>query len=203
MPDSRPRKSAAAIREAEYETFVKQSLQSHGGYIAKPILSLAESLEILPLHTSCIVGAVIVAFHLVLPAFLLPHFSALITLISPVQATMTSVSREVNKSSSKDAAQWCLYWVIYTLFELVRGLASVYQPGSSPFFEFGRTLCLVICGGPWFGKAGLVSVSVTALTIATRSPEHGAARGGEGGSGKGKGRKAEGREGKATIGEGG
>ena len=157
---SSSQRSSAEILEAEHETFVVGSLRSHGGYLAQPILSTAKSLEIAPLNLVYILAIVTLAVHLALPAFLLPHYSALITLILPVQSSLHAITCEVKKKDTADAAQWCVYWVIYALFELARGVAGVFFSAWIPVFELGRTICLVICGGPWFGKRGLVSRSV-------------------------------------------
>ena len=153
-------KSSAEIREAEDEALIVAQLESHGGYLAQPILSTANSLEIAPLTIVYFLAVIALAFHLVLPAFLLPHYSALITLIPPLQSSLHAVANEVKKKDAPDAAQWCVYWVIYAVFELARGVVGTFCPAWIPAFELGRTVCLVICAGPWFGKAGLVSLSV-------------------------------------------
>ncbi|ORX34600.1 hypothetical protein BD324DRAFT_162114 [Kockovaella imperatae] len=158
-PSSRSKTRLSGSDYDKHSGFIDSCLKSHAEYLAQPTLIIAQSLGVSPLHLSYGVGAVILALHLVLPAFLLPHFSALFTLIPPVQSSLQSITLETKKSGrdARDAAQWCIYWVIYTFFELARGSVSVYLPGVVPFFELSRSVCLIICGGPWFGRAGLVS----------------------------------------------
>lgn len=158
----RPR-TADELREKEYMVFLESCLSSHGGYLKSPILSLSTSLAVSPLTTSYALAGIYLIILLFTPAFLLPHISALITLIIPIQASRQSIaleqSHEKNKDGKKaeDSVQWCLYWVIWCCFELVRGWIGVWRPGYKAIFEIIRTAGLITVGGPWFGRAGLVS----------------------------------------------
>ena len=97
-------------------------------------------------------------FLLVSPSFLLPHLSALITLIIPLQCTLQSIALDQAKTAKKadHAVQWCFYWVIYCLLEVSRGWVGIFRPGLKAMFEVIRTVALITVGGPWFGKAALV-----------------------------------------------
>jgi hypothetical protein len=153
-------KSSAEVLEEEHQQRIQDFLTSHGGYLAKPIRSLSTSLDCPPQQLVYAIAFVYLLLHLVLPAFLLPHLSALVTLIIPVQCTMRSISLELKKggpSAARDSSQWLGFWVVYCLFGLIRGWVGVCRPGYKAGLEIARTAGLCAVGGPWFGRDGLVS----------------------------------------------
>jgi hypothetical protein len=153
-------KPSKEIRQAEYQVFVTNSLVSHGGYLAKPITSISSSLD-LPAQLICYTLALFFfVLHIILPPFLLPHLSALITLTIPTQCTMRSIRIEMDKKSNnaaRDSCQWLAYWVVYALFDFGRGWVGIWRPGWKAGFGIVRSAGLVAVAGPWFGREGLVS----------------------------------------------
>jgi hypothetical protein len=149
------------IREKEHKEFLLALLQSHAGWLNKPIASQSDTIVMDITYTSSILGIVYFVFLLISPAFLSPHISALITLVIPVQCTVRTVVMEKVKDvkQSQNAPQWVFYWVIYVLWGMARGWISTFRPGYKAVFEVVRTVGLVVIGGPWFGRAGLVSPS--------------------------------------------
>lgn len=153
-------KTLEEVRIAEQAHYVNSLLTSHAGYLKAIILSLSSAFEVSLTTTAAMIGAMYFMLHLITPAFLLPHLSALTTLIIPVTCTMRSIAFEKDKKKSgdaKDSSQWCLYWVSYCLFEFGRGWITTWAPGCKAVFEVIRTAGLITVGGPWFGYAGLVS----------------------------------------------
>jgi len=154
----RPR-SAAEIRQAAYRSLQKTSLTSHAGYSAKPIDAVAKSFQTDPDNVALVLGFIFLVLHLLTPTFLLPHLSALVTLIIPLQDTLLSLSYEIsrNPGAGRDTCQWLAYWVVYVAFEMARGWVAVWRPGWKGAFEVGRSAGLVTVGGPWFSRDVLVS----------------------------------------------
>lgn len=147
------------LRSTEHAQYIDSLLTSHSGYLKPIILSLSSAFELSPTSISTGLGVIYLMFHLVMPAFLLPHLSALTTLIIPVTSTMMSISLESDKKKSAeatDSSQWNFYWVIYCLFEFARGWVGIWVPGCKAIFEIIRTAGLITVGGPWFGYSGLV-----------------------------------------------
>lgn len=156
-------KSSTKIRQAEAQKLYLSSLPTHTGYLAKPLLSVSKSLStndfdflgLSPLQTLAFLLALIfLLLHLVIPSFILSQLSSLVTLLIPLQNTLNSINLDLNKGpgSSRDTAQWCTYWLVYVGFSTIRGLISAFRPGWRGVFELGRSVGLVMVGGPWFGK---------------------------------------------------
>lgn len=147
------------LRSTEHAKYIDSLLTSHAGYLKPIILSLSSAFEISPTSISVCLGGIHFALHLVAPAFLLPHLSALTTLIVPVTGTMMSIAFDSDKkrsSEANDSSQWSFYWVIYCFFEIIRGWVGIWIPGWKAVFEIIRTGGLITVGGPWFGYTGLV-----------------------------------------------
>ncbi|RSH91351.1 hypothetical protein EHS25_009650 [Saitozyma podzolica] len=105
-------KSAAELRQEEWDTFITDSVKSHAGWLAQPILSLSSQLSYSPVHVALALSIPILLLLLVSPASWIPHLSAPFVLLIPVQNTLHSVAVETKKgrSDAKDAQQWALYW---------------------------------------------------------------------------------------------
>ncbi|OCF37709.1 hypothetical protein I316_00836 [Kwoniella heveanensis BCC8398] len=71
--------------------------------------------------------------------------------------TIKSITAQKGSRSKDngDAAQWLLYWIVYTTFGWMRGAVSLWRPHWRGVFEVGRTASLVVIGGAWFGRKGL------------------------------------------------
>jgi len=66
-------------------------VDSHAGYLAPAIKGLAISLDTSLVTIGFALAVILLVIHLSLPIFITPHFSALITLIIPVQSTITYI----------------------------------------------------------------------------------------------------------------
>ena len=154
-------KNAAELAAREEADYIIDSLSSHAGYLKPTLVSLASSLETSPRRIGIGLGLIYFCLHLISPAFILPHLSALVTLIVPIQATLVSVEAGLDEKKgpkgAKDSAQWSLFWAVYGLVEFARGFVVIWRPGWRPIFEIIRTGILITVGGPWFGMSGLVS----------------------------------------------
>lgn len=53
------------------------------------------------------------------------------------------------------AAQWLLFWLLYTAGSLGRGYVGILRPGWRGWFEVCRTVALTAAGGPWFSPSAL------------------------------------------------
>lgn len=71
-------------------------VDSHAGYLAPAIKSLASSLDTGPITIGVALAVILLAIHLSLPIFMTPHFSALITLIIPLQSTVTYIKTSLH-----------------------------------------------------------------------------------------------------------
>ena len=154
-----PEPKTDAEKEAEDNALYQTVLESHGGYLVSPIQHLSAQFSLPLLYTSGIIAAIFLILHLVVPVFLMPHLSALITLIIPIQTTLLSLNLEIKKAqgAARDSSQWLGYWVIYAVYEMVRGWIKVYRPGWTGALEVMRSVGLMAVGGPWFARAILVS----------------------------------------------
>lgn len=167
---SSSQKSAADIRHADYLKFLQLSLQTHAGYLCKPLQTLSASLTdsddlifgLSPLETIAgILAVILFTLHLTTPTFLIPHLSAMVTLIIPLQNTIRSINLTVKKNgagASQDSPQWCAYWLVFIVHQVVRDWLNVFRPGWSRVYEIARTIGLIMLGGPWFGHAAMVSI---------------------------------------------
>jgi len=66
-------------------------VDSHAGYLAPAIKGLATSLETSLITIGFALAVILLTIHLSLPIFMTPHFSALITLLIPLQSTITYI----------------------------------------------------------------------------------------------------------------
>lgn len=153
---AKPR-TAAQIRQAESLEYITALLKSHGSYMRQPILSLSTSLSLSPTEVSTALAIIYFLLHLVLPAYVLPHLSALVTLIIPLKNTLVSVAKETKAKKNEDCAQWSWYWVVYGVLGILRGTLGIWNPGWKAGLEIVRSGALICVGGPWFGFEGLVS----------------------------------------------
>ena len=156
--------TATEIREAEYKSFLEASLTTHGGYLSKPILALSTSLTLSIQNIAESLALVVLILHLLTPTYLLPHLSALITLVIPVQNTLHSLALDQQRDpdGARHSSQWLAYWVCYALSEMARGCVAVWRPGWKGAFEITRSIGLVTIAGPWFGRAALACPVFTA-----------------------------------------
>ncbi|CAD6565504.1 MAG: hypothetical protein TREMPRED_001413 [Tremellales sp. Tagirdzhanova-0007] len=104
--------TATEIREAEYKSFLEASLTTHGGYLSKPILALSTSLTLSIQNIAESLALVVLILHLLTPTYLLPHLSALITLVIPVQNTLHSLALDQQRDpdGARHSSQWLAYW---------------------------------------------------------------------------------------------
>ena len=151
--------TATEIREAEYKTFLEATLTTHAGYLSKPILALSTSLALSIQNIAEVLALLVLILHVLTPTYLLPHLSALITLVIPVQNTLHSLALDQQRdpNGSRDSSQWLAYWVCYAFSELARGWMAVWRPGWKGAFEISRSIGLVTIAGPWFARAALAS----------------------------------------------
>ena len=152
----------AGDEDKESTKFADSLLKTHASYLTPVILGISSTLDLSREHASVVAGAIYFTLHLVTPVFLLPLLSSLVTLAIPVQNTLRCIAVEKAKGAkeAKDGPQWLYYWIIYGVFELIRGAVGIWRPGWKHFFEIARTFGLITVGGPWFGYQGLVSVSL-------------------------------------------
>ena len=151
---SKPVSSSSSSTKASTESELEGYLKSHGGCLAAPLLSLVSSLQVTATELGLALGIAYLLLHLALPVFILPHYSALVTLIIPIQSTLRSVALEGN---GEDGPQWCVFWTVYSALQMGRGMMGIFLARGMAEYEFIRTVILIAVGGPWFGKAGLVS----------------------------------------------
>ncbi|WVQ97670.1 hypothetical protein IAU59_004784 [Kwoniella sp. CBS 9459] len=139
------------------DAFVLSGLDTHAGFVRPLVLQLSSFASIAPLHVLIILFAIFILLHLYLPLCLIPHLSASVTLVIPIQNTVKSIAAQKSSGSKDngDAAQWLLYWVIYTIFGWMRGTVALWRPHWRGVFEIGRSASLVVVGGAWFGRKGL------------------------------------------------
>jgi hypothetical protein len=86
-----------------YVTADKQ-VDSHAGYLAPAIKGLANALDTSLITIGFALAVILLVIHLSLPIFMTPHFSSLITLIIPVQSTITFIKTSLHmppRASSK------------------------------------------------------------------------------------------------------
>ena len=79
-------------------------VDSHAGYLAPAIKGLAAALDTSLITIGFALGVILLVIHLSLPIFMTPHFSSLITLIIPVQSTITYIKTSLHmprEASSK------------------------------------------------------------------------------------------------------
>jgi len=158
---SKPSKTltAAQLRSKEAQDYTTSLLKSHASFLTPIISSLSSSLSLSAAEIGIILGGSYLFFHLFAPAFLLPHLSALITLIIPINNTLLNIAKEEKGLKPVDSPQWSWFWVIYCGFGVVRGWVGIWRPGWKAWLEVIRTGGLICVGGPWFGYAGLVSLA--------------------------------------------
>jgi len=72
-----------------------KQVDSHAGYLAPAIKGLANALDTSHITIGFALGVILLVIHLSLPIFMTPHFSSLITLIIPVQSTITFVKTSI------------------------------------------------------------------------------------------------------------
>ncbi|WWC91797.1 uncharacterized protein L201_006744 [Kwoniella dendrophila CBS 6074] len=144
----------SSSKENDNDKLIKSYLLSHAGYLKSLILPFSKTTSIPPLILSIILLAIFMLLHLYLPLFIIPHLSALITLIIPIQNTANTIISEKGRKKT-DAAQSLLYWIIYCLLGWVKGAIQVLYPNFAGLFALARTAILILVGGPWFGRAGL------------------------------------------------
>ncbi|WVQ66879.1 uncharacterized protein L199_005070 [Kwoniella botswanensis] len=146
--------SRSSSSEPRDDRLTSSYLKSHSGFLRPLILSLSTTTTLSGTIISLNLLFIFLSLHLYLPLFLIPHLSAPITLLIPIQSTIQCIVSEKGKKKS-DGAQWCLYWIIYCLTGWVRGAAQIWWPNYRGMVEIGRTSVLVLMGGPWFGRMGL------------------------------------------------
>jgi hypothetical protein len=81
-----------------------KQVDSHAGYLAPAIKGLANALETSLITIGFALAVILLVIHLSLPIFMTPHFSSLITLIIPVQSTITYIKTTLHmppRASSK------------------------------------------------------------------------------------------------------
>jgi hypothetical protein len=81
-----------------------KQVDSHAGYLAPAIKGLANALDTSLITIGFALAVILLAIHLSLPIFMTPHFSSLITLIIPVQSTITYIKTSLHmppRASSK------------------------------------------------------------------------------------------------------
>jgi hypothetical protein len=81
-----------------------RQVDSHAGYLAPAIKGLANALETSLITIGFALAVILLVIHLSLPIFMTPHFSSLITLIIPVQSTITYIKTTLHmppRASSK------------------------------------------------------------------------------------------------------
>ncbi|WWD03759.1 hypothetical protein V865_001815 [Kwoniella europaea PYCC6329] len=177
--------SRSSSSESRDHKLSSSYLKSHAGFVRPLILSLSSTTTLSPTIISIVLISIFLSLHLYLPLFLIPHLSAPITLLIPIQNTIHCIVAEKGKKKS-DGAQWCLYWIIYCLTGWVRGAVQIWWPGYKGVVEIGRTSLLVLKGGPWFGRMGLRRELAGDRRSGDISSEK---RSGSGGSGKSGSRK--------------
>ncbi|OCF61397.1 hypothetical protein L486_01045 [Kwoniella mangroviensis CBS 10435] len=146
--------SRSSSSESRDDKLTSSYLKSHAGFLRPLILFLSTTTTLSPTIISLILLIILAFLHLYLPLFLIPHLSAPITLLIPIQNTIHCIVAENGKKKS-DGAQWCLYWIIYCLTGWIRGAVQIWWPGYRGMVEIGRTSVLVLMDGPWFGRMGL------------------------------------------------
>ncbi|WWC64468.1 uncharacterized protein I303_107078 [Kwoniella dejecticola CBS 10117] len=145
-------------------------LNSHSGFLKPLILSFSSLTSLSPTIISLIPFSIFLVLHLYLPLFILPHLSALITLLIPIQNTISAITSEKARRKS-DAAQLLLYWIVYCLLGWLRGGVQIWYPHLKGYFELARSAGLIVVGGPWFGRAGLRPDQVNNLRSSRRESE--------------------------------
>jgi hypothetical protein len=81
-----------------------KQVDSHAGYLAPAIKGLANALDTGLITIGFALAVILLVIHLSLPIFMTPHFSSLITLIIPVQSTITFIKTSLHmppRASSK------------------------------------------------------------------------------------------------------
>jgi hypothetical protein len=81
-----------------------KQVDSHAGYLAPAIKGLANALDTSLITIGFALAVILLVIHLSLPIFMTPHFSSLITLIIPVQSTITYIKTTLHmppRASSK------------------------------------------------------------------------------------------------------
>ena len=81
-----------------------KQVDRHAGYLAPAIKGLANALDTSLITIGFALAVILLVIHLSLPIFMTPHFSSLITLIIPVQSTITYIKTTLHmpsKPSSK------------------------------------------------------------------------------------------------------
>ncbi|WWC94985.1 hypothetical protein V866_001837 [Kwoniella sp. B9012] len=146
--------SRSSSSESRDDNLISSYLKSHAGFLRPLILSLSTTTTLSPTIISLILLLIFLFLHLYLPLFLIPHLSAPITLLIPIQSNIHCIVAEKGKKQS-DGAQWCLYWIVYCLTGWLRGAVQVWWPGYRGAVEIGRSSVLVLMGGLWFGRMGL------------------------------------------------
>ncbi|ALO69697.1 hypothetical protein CNL05545 [Cryptococcus deneoformans JEC21] len=163
-PNSPPSSSSSSIIAKETHALTLSTLSSHCPHLSTPIIRLSTLLDI-PLTVSLIflLAAWGIA-HLYIPIFAIPHWSGILTLISPLWGSMQTILEErgrgeeggAGKPGKGDGAQWLVYWLFYIVLGWMRGMVRVYRPGWVGVFEVGRSGTLVAVGGGWFSKSVLM-----------------------------------------------
>lgn len=159
--------TAEQVRAKEAQELTVTLIRSHLGYLARPLLKTAEALETDRMTTLLSALIVFALLHIALPTFLVPHLSALVTLICPLQASLHTLARELDRHTKAkgepvrpvgDEAQWMMYWLVFFVWEGARSSVLVWRPGWTGVSEIARTLSLVGVGGGWYSRAILVGL---------------------------------------------
>ncbi|WVF70224.1 hypothetical protein IAT40_005013 [Kwoniella sp. CBS 6097] len=159
--ESSSSKSSQKASGNNQDAFVLSGLESHAGFLRPLVLQLSSITSFTPLHVLIILFTVFILLHLYLPLFLIPHLSAAVTLVIPIQNTIKSITAQKGSGSKDngDAPQWLLYWIVYTIIGWMRGTMSLWRPHWRGVFEVGRSASLIVVGGAWFGRKGLKGAS--------------------------------------------
>ncbi|WVQ84628.1 hypothetical protein IAT38_006783 [Cryptococcus sp. DSM 104549] len=166
-------KSSDEIREEESSAFIMSSLSTHAPLLTSPVLQLSSLLSTSPLPPLIFLLSTFFLLHLYTPLFLLPHLSAVLTLACPIYGTALTIlgelgKRDKGKKTRGDGAQWLLYWAVYVLLGWGRGAVGIWAPGWKGVFELGRDGVLVVVGGGWFSREGMMAEKSKALLEAEK-----------------------------------
>lgn len=177
-------KSAVEIRQEEWDKMVDSmvslgqgvssdvwQISSHAGWLAPVITGLAGTFSTPTTTAACYLAAGLLVLLLVSPANWVPHIATPVVPLIPLQSTLMSISLETKKtrSAAVDSAQWAVFWLVWCILGRIGSWVAVFRPGWMALWEVTRMVALVIVSGPWFGRAGLVSVLDGLLVVLTRA----------------------------------